>query len=126
MMAKSSASEHWAKQIGLELYSVRDLLEKDFEGTHAKVAALGYKEVERSVTVPGLQAVSGRCWTARPDCAQHPCRCNRRPGSGEAARRFSAYWHPVHRGSCARQGSRQETVESVKQLAAQYNKYARW
>src|SRR4051794_14410506 len=36
----------WKKQIGLELYTVRDLLEKDFEGTIAKVAALGYREVE--------------------------------------------------------------------------------
>jgi sugar phosphate isomerase/epimerase len=36
----------WKKQIGLELYTVRDLLAKDFEGTIAKVAELGYREVE--------------------------------------------------------------------------------
>lgn len=36
----------WKKQIGLELYTVRDLLAKDFEGTIAKVAELGYTEVE--------------------------------------------------------------------------------
>src|SRR5689334_15462682 len=36
----------WKRQIGLELYTVRDLLEKDFEGTIAKVAEIGYKEVE--------------------------------------------------------------------------------
>lgn len=36
----------WAKQIGIELYTVRDEMEKDFEGTLAKVAQLGYKEVE--------------------------------------------------------------------------------
>ena len=32
--------------IGLQLYSVRNLLPKDFEGTLEKVAAAGYKEVE--------------------------------------------------------------------------------
>jgi len=32
--------------IGLQLYSVRTLLPKDFEGTLAKVAAVGYKNVE--------------------------------------------------------------------------------
>jgi sugar phosphate isomerase/epimerase len=36
----------WASRIGLELYTVRDLLVTDFEGTLAKVAALGYTEVE--------------------------------------------------------------------------------
>ncbi len=37
---------NWMNQIGLELYTVRDLLAKDFEGTIAKVAEIGYKEVE--------------------------------------------------------------------------------
>ena len=32
--------------IGLQLYSVRNLLPKDFEGTLEKLAAAGYKEVE--------------------------------------------------------------------------------
>jgi sugar phosphate isomerase/epimerase len=36
----------WAKQIGLELYTVRDAMDKDFEGVLAKVAQMGYKEVE--------------------------------------------------------------------------------
>jgi len=34
------------KKVGLQLYTVRTDLEKDFEGTLAKVAAIGYKEVE--------------------------------------------------------------------------------
>jgi sugar phosphate isomerase/epimerase len=40
------AALDWKKQMGLELYTVRNLLEKDFEGTIAKVAELGYREVE--------------------------------------------------------------------------------
>lgn len=41
-----SASDRRIEKIGLELYTVRDLLKKDFAGTIAKVAKIGYKEVE--------------------------------------------------------------------------------
>ena len=34
------------ERLGVQLYTVRDLMAKDFEGTLAKVAAAGYKEVE--------------------------------------------------------------------------------
>jgi sugar phosphate isomerase/epimerase len=34
------------ERLGAQLYTVRDLMAKDFEGTLAKVAALGYREVE--------------------------------------------------------------------------------
>ena len=37
---------HNIERIGLQLYTVRQFLKKDFEGTIAKVAATGYKEVE--------------------------------------------------------------------------------
>jgi len=33
-------------RIGVQLYTVRDVLQRDFEGTLAKVAEIGYKEVE--------------------------------------------------------------------------------
>ncbi len=36
----------WKSKIGLELYTVRDLLMTDYEGTLAKVAEIGYTEVE--------------------------------------------------------------------------------
>jgi sugar phosphate isomerase/epimerase len=35
-----------AKNIGVQLYTVRDLMKDDFEGTIAKVAQIGYKNVE--------------------------------------------------------------------------------
>ncbi|HZR65380.1 MAG TPA: sugar phosphate isomerase/epimerase [Terriglobales bacterium] len=41
-----AAAEHRIQKIGLELYTVRDALDKDFEGTIARVAKVGYKEVE--------------------------------------------------------------------------------
>ena len=43
-----AAAEHSIRkdQIGVQLYTVRDLMQNDFEGTIAKVAQVGYKEVE--------------------------------------------------------------------------------
>jgi hypothetical protein len=36
----------WRHKIGLELYTVRDQLALDYEGTLAKVASMGYREIE--------------------------------------------------------------------------------
>jgi sugar phosphate isomerase/epimerase len=41
-----AASERRIEKIGLELYTVRYALRKDFEGTLARVAKIGYQEVE--------------------------------------------------------------------------------
>jgi sugar phosphate isomerase/epimerase len=45
-LAAFAADEHKLGAIGLQLYTVRDQMAKDFEGTIAKVAATGYKETE--------------------------------------------------------------------------------
>ncbi len=44
--AQMSSTGNWAKQMGLQIGSNRDLLAKDFVGTLEKVTAIGYKEVE--------------------------------------------------------------------------------
>jgi len=44
--AQASPAYVWKDQIGLELYTVRDLMLTDFEGVLAKVAEMGYREVE--------------------------------------------------------------------------------
>src|ERR1700682_6612236 len=41
-----TAETHHIDRVGLQLYTVRDLMKQDFEGTIAKVAQVGYKEVE--------------------------------------------------------------------------------
>ena len=41
-----AARENKIEKVGLELYTVREALQKDFEGTLARVAKIGYKEVE--------------------------------------------------------------------------------
>lgn len=63
-------SPDWKKQIGLELFTVRELMSKDFEGTLAKVAEIGYKEVE-PVGYGGLnpkqfRALLDRCGLSAP------------------------------------------------------------
>jgi len=47
-------TSHWANQIGLELFTVRALIQKDYAGTLAKVAEIGYKEVEPAGGYGGL------------------------------------------------------------------------
>ncbi len=46
LLAARYAAAASIDRIGMQLYTVRTNLEKDFEGTIAKVAATGYKEVE--------------------------------------------------------------------------------
>jgi sugar phosphate isomerase/epimerase len=41
-----AASEHKIQHLGVQLYTVRTVMPLDFEGTLAKVADVGYKEVE--------------------------------------------------------------------------------
>ena len=41
-----AAGGHRIEKVGLELYTIRDEMKSDFEGSLAKVAAIGYKEVE--------------------------------------------------------------------------------
>jgi len=45
-MVPSRTPAMWADRMGLELFTVRDQIDKDFAGTLAQVAAAGYKEVE--------------------------------------------------------------------------------
>ena len=41
-----AAADHKIHDLGVQLYTVRDQLKQDFDGTLAKVATIGYKEVE--------------------------------------------------------------------------------
>jgi sugar phosphate isomerase/epimerase len=44
--ARVFADQHQIAYVGLQLYTVRDDMKKDFAGTIARVATIGYKEVE--------------------------------------------------------------------------------
>src|SRR6266853_785383 len=46
ILASALPVEHKIKAVGVQLYTVRDAMKSDFEGTIARVAQIGYKEVE--------------------------------------------------------------------------------
>ena len=46
-----ATAEHKIEKIGIQLYTLRDLLNQDFDGILAKLAAIGYREVELSSAV---------------------------------------------------------------------------
>ena len=43
---QTAPTSPWSSRIGLEVYTVRDLMASDFEGRIAKVVAIGYSEIE--------------------------------------------------------------------------------
>src|SRR4030095_268680 len=45
-LAWALPAEHKIEAVGVQLYTVRDAMKSDFDGTVAKVAQIGYKEVE--------------------------------------------------------------------------------
>lgn len=66
------ASEHQISPIGLELYTVRHLMETDIPGTLSKVAAVGYKEVEFAgyfnLSPKDLRGIIDRLGLTAPSC----------------------------------------------------------
>jgi sugar phosphate isomerase/epimerase len=41
-----AAEPHRIEKVGIQLYTVRDLLNQDFDGVMSRIAAIGYKEIE--------------------------------------------------------------------------------
>jgi sugar phosphate isomerase/epimerase len=58
-----------SKPLGLQLYSVREMLPKDFDGTLKKLAAIGYKECEAA----GYYGKTAAQWKASMDAAGLKC-----------------------------------------------------
>jgi sugar phosphate isomerase/epimerase len=65
-------AEHRIEKIGLQLYTVRDQMKADFDGTIARVASIGYKEVEFAGyfgrTPEQVRAVIDRNGLTSPSC----------------------------------------------------------
>jgi|SRR5947209_10870473 len=53
--ASAQTAPDFTKHVGLELYTVRDAMQTDFEGVLAKIASFGYKEVEPASGYNNLQ-----------------------------------------------------------------------
>jgi len=62
--ALAQTAPDWKNQIGLELYTVRDVMQKDYEGVLEKIASFGYKEVEPA---NGYNNMSPKDWRAMLD-----------------------------------------------------------
>src|SRR5437660_11088919 len=70
------SGERKLDKIGLELYTVRDMMKSDFEGTLAKVAEIGYREVEFNVlfddtTLEVLAMLDGHWHCVRSSAVMH-------------------------------------------------------
>jgi sugar phosphate isomerase/epimerase len=63
---------HHIDRVGVQLYTVREAMKTDFEGTIAKVAAIGYKEVEFAGyfnhAAKDVRAVLDKSSLASPSC----------------------------------------------------------
>jgi sugar phosphate isomerase/epimerase len=68
-----SAEPHKIEKVGIQLYTVRDLLSQDFDGIMAGIAAIGYKEVELGFYTDRpskeVRATLDRLGLTSPSCA---------------------------------------------------------
>jgi sugar phosphate isomerase/epimerase len=77
-----SAEPHRIEKVGIQLYTVRNLLNQDFDGIMSRIAAIGYKEIELGFytdrpakevrsTLDGLGLSSPSCSFYFPDIRDH-------------------------------------------------------
>ena len=69
---RTLAAAHKIDKVGVQLYTVRSTMKTDFEGTIAKVAAIGYKEVEFAGyfdhSPKDIRAILDKTGLAAPSC----------------------------------------------------------
>lgn len=145
----AETSPNWTAQIGLELYTVRDLIAKDYPGTLEKVAQIGYKEIEPAtgyndmspkdfrdmIDRLGLRSPSTHSGiTEGPDAAvekqledfkimgiEYTSLEEPRPPRARASTPLT----PVERAQMMARMSRSRTTDDVKREAALYNRYGK-
>ncbi|GAC1516590.1 MAG: sugar phosphate isomerase/epimerase [Gemmatimonadaceae bacterium] len=94
------APSPWRDRMGLELYTVRDQIEKDFEGTLAQVAAAGYREVE-TTSYAGRTPAQVRAALDRAGLTSPATHVSLTPGP-DLERQLAGYQLIGHRYSSAR------------------------
>lgn len=111
-------------RIGLQLYTVRNEMEKDFEGTIAKVAATGYSEVEFAgyfkKTPAEVKAILERNHLSAPSAHIGALAPDQLPAAFDAARTIGHHyvvvpWIPVEN---------RKTLDDWKRVADSFNKAA--
>jgi sugar phosphate isomerase/epimerase len=117
--------------LGLQLYSVREVLPKDYEGTLRKVAALGYREVEaagffghspaqvkQAMTAAGLRCVSAHYpWTQLADKLDSIIDFHKQLGAEYIVCAFPGHKTPPSKGN-----ERNFTLEDWHWNAEQFNR----
>jgi sugar phosphate isomerase/epimerase len=126
-LAASKIALQWKNQIGLELFTVRDLLKKDYEGTLAKLAAIGYKEVEPADPFNNMQPQQYKdlldkyhfkMYSAHSDATAGPGLDKELEGQAKMGLKYTAV-----RSAGGPSRREQTTIESVKRRCAEMNKY---
>lgn len=145
----AETAPNWAAQMGLELYTVRDLVAKDYPGTLEKVAQIGYKEIEPAggynhMSPKAFRAMLDRLGLHMPsthsgitegaDAAvekrlegfkimgiQYTSLDAPPPPRARVRRPFT----PAERARMMARMSRSRTVDEVKREAALYNRYGK-
>jgi sugar phosphate isomerase/epimerase len=124
----AAAAPKWKDHIGLELYTVRDILnEKTYEPTLAKLAAMGYKEVEPADPYNNMQPAAYKAlldkyglkmYSTHADATDGPNLEKELEGQALMGLKYTAIQpakrEPEHRPL---------TVEAVKRSAGRMNKY---
>jgi sugar phosphate isomerase/epimerase len=127
VLAASQIAPQWKHQIGLELYTVRELLKKDYEGTLAKVAAIGYKEVEPADPYNNMQPEQYKALLDKYHFKMYSTHADATDGPGlekelEGQAKMGLKYTAVRRASESPRGE-QKTIEVVKRHCAEMNKY---
>ena len=117
----------WKKQIGLELYTVRDILPKDYEGILGKVAEIGYKEVEPADPYNNMQPKQYRALLDKYGLTMPSTHSGATDGPGlekelEGFQIMGLKYTEV-RGGGGGGGRGPRTVDTVKRSAEQLNKW---
>ena len=128
ILAAEKVAPQWKHQIGLELYTVRDLLKQDYEGTLAKVAAIGYKEVEPADPFNNmppeqykalLDKYHFKMFSSHSDATAGPGLEKELEGQAKMGLKYTAV-QPAPGGAPQHE---KRTIESVKQRCADMNKH---
>ncbi len=132
----AQVASKWKKQIGIQLYTVGALLKKDYEGTVAKIAEMGYKEAEASDPYNNMAPKDYKALLAKYGLKMHSTHAGAQDGpdlekqlEGQALMGIKYTIVSAPRPPAAAQGQRPRrpvrTVESVKRDAEQMNKYGK-
>jgi sugar phosphate isomerase/epimerase len=120
----------WKKQVGLELYTVRDLTPKDYEGTVAKVAEIGYKEVEAATDYAKMEPKQFRAMLDRYGLTMPSTHVGATAGPGlekelEGFQIMGLKYTEIRGGAGGGGGRGPTTEETVKRSAAQINEHGK-